>query len=1045
MVAPTGTGATQPNPPGAIGPAAPVPLRELLDQPRPLAEIADIARLRAALTQLANALFVLHRAGIVHRDLKPSNVKVTPSGRVVLMDFGIVAELRPQDGTNLDNTLSGTPMYMAPEQLSGGQPSPAADWYAFGVVMYLALTGHSPYGGTTRQIVTAKKTALPPPPPSRWTVGIPEELEALCLRLLSVKPEKRPTGTELLQVFGCLPATEESRARIDARSVFVGRVAELQLLHTRLALARAGQPVCVTIEGASGIGKTCLLDQFQREVVEVVDVVDTDAHRPPPLCLSGSCQERERIPYKAFDGVIDGLSVYLLDLPAERRSALLDGESRVLAQLFPVLLRLPELQVGEHYDHGDPVGTRQRAFAALRELIIRVTRERPVVLRIDDLHWADADSLHLLADLLRAPMIPGLFTLVVLSSKGFADATNAALQRVLTRLMASSTSVHLRLGQFSGREQRELVENIAGSERATVLRESSLWRDSGGHPLLLVELARYIDERSVADASWQELSLEDIIRQRVQRLGQPAQQLLAMVALAGQPIALSAAARACQLGDAVRERAATELATSRLARVTYARAERVIDAEHVKVRAALAETFTPADRRAGHRRLARALEEASEPPWALIAEYWLAADEPERAADYMLRAARGALDQIALDQAMELYRLIPDIYAGRIPGPEGKRAICTARIGLASIMRITDRSTEALLELDLAQSIAEGLDAIEALATIHSLRGSMYFHRGDIEECLAEQRQARSLADRAGSPRLQAKALSGVGDAYFVSGRFLSAYRCYDQCIKLAEDHDMIQVLAANLAARGTMLLFANRLGDALRDGSVGAELAARVGHRRGELVARSGCLSFTLLDMARYDEARVELEASLALSRSLGSRRFEPIILAMLGRLTVEQGQREAGLALLDQGVEVCRDVGFSFVGPPVLAMLAQFTDDPATRERALEQGEELIAKGTHGHNNFFFYRHAMEAQLRAGAHAEVERYAAGLASYTAEREPTPWSQFFIERARTLASYAQGRRGQALRDQLSMLHNEAEKVGLGSAVPMLRAALQDW
>ena len=106
-----------------------------------LTQVAEIPRLWSALRQLAHALHALHSIGTVHRDLKPSNVLVTRSERVVLMDFGIVAESGPGGHPNEAGMAVGTPGFMAPEQAQGASPTAATDWYAFGVMMYAVLTG----------------------------------------------------------------------------------------------------------------------------------------------------------------------------------------------------------------------------------------------------------------------------------------------------------------------------------------------------------------------------------------------------------------------------------------------------------------------------------------------------------------------------------------------------------------------------------------------------------------------------------------------------------------------------------------------------------------------------------------------------------------------------------------------------------------------------------------------------------------------------------------------------------------------------------------
>jgi serine/threonine protein kinase len=107
-----------------------------LDWVRPAGRL-DEARLRAALGQLAAGLSALHAAGKVHRDVKPSNVLVNAEGRVVLLDLGLVADVRSSG-----SSFVGTPHYRAPEQAARQPAGRAADWYAVGVMLYEALTGY---------------------------------------------------------------------------------------------------------------------------------------------------------------------------------------------------------------------------------------------------------------------------------------------------------------------------------------------------------------------------------------------------------------------------------------------------------------------------------------------------------------------------------------------------------------------------------------------------------------------------------------------------------------------------------------------------------------------------------------------------------------------------------------------------------------------------------------------------------------------------------------------------------------------------------------
>ncbi len=189
-----------------------------LPSPEPLARgatPADEGRLRAALAQLVEGVTALHAAGMLHRDLKPENVLVTPDGRVRLLDFGLVAELHVDTRTapdapagsragspgrlrrvheSADSHLAGTIHYMSPEQATALPLSPASDWYAVGVMLYEALTGQKPFGGTRRTLreLVDAMGGRAPAAPSSVASGVPADLSDLCLALLDRDPERRP-------------------------------------------------------------------------------------------------------------------------------------------------------------------------------------------------------------------------------------------------------------------------------------------------------------------------------------------------------------------------------------------------------------------------------------------------------------------------------------------------------------------------------------------------------------------------------------------------------------------------------------------------------------------------------------------------------------------------------------------------------------------------------------------------------------------------------------------------------------------------------------
>ncbi|MCA9759866.1 MAG: serine/threonine protein kinase, partial [Candidatus Eisenbacteria bacterium] len=119
------------------------------------------AHLRAAIEQIVHGVTAMHDSGILHRDLKPTNILVDGNGRLVLLDFGLAAELAARRHGR-QNVRIGTPAYMAPESAAGHEPTPASDWYAVGCLLYEALTGRVPFLGEPRQILAAKRMKAPP-------------------------------------------------------------------------------------------------------------------------------------------------------------------------------------------------------------------------------------------------------------------------------------------------------------------------------------------------------------------------------------------------------------------------------------------------------------------------------------------------------------------------------------------------------------------------------------------------------------------------------------------------------------------------------------------------------------------------------------------------------------------------------------------------------------------------------------------------------------------------------------------------------------------
>jgi serine/threonine protein kinase len=660
--------------------------------------VFDEARLRAAMRQLAEGLLALHAAGMVHRDVKPSNVLVTRDGRVVILDFGLVADAR--EGATTLLAAAGTPAYMAPEQAASGEVGPAADWYAVGVLLYEALTGRVPFSGPSLEVLIRKQSEVPIPP-SALGAGVPPDLDALCVALLRFKPSERLSGGALLRRLGGVPRSDDASAS-GSRTLtpaFVGRAGELATLAKALEDSRT-EGVAVVVEGESGVGKSRLVRRFD-------ELLHLDS--PGAVVLSGRCYERESVPYKAFDGVVDALARWLMRIPDSDARELLPTRPAPLVQIFPILRRVPAIAgaVRAPTTALDPLELRSRAFGALREMLVRIGDRHPLVVVIDDAQWSDDnDSLALLAEVTRSPDAPRMLLLATVRVGTSGNPDLHAPTPPFTRAMGS-TPRGIELGPLSLDESRELASRLlerAGVERSLHARVETIAREARGHPLFIDVLARR--STRAADEGVGESRLEDALGAEVGALDADARATFEVVALCDAPLAQSTVARAAGVDPDAFAKAVQRLRVARLVITAGARGDDRIEPYHDRMRRVASATINEARRLQIHGAIARALEAESDTDPETLALHWREAGDAEKAARFSALAGDRAVQALAFDRAAMFYERA--LQLAQLPD-EARRAL-TAKLGDALA-----NGGRGKLAADALHQAAEGAPAAEAL------------------------------------------------------------------------------------------------------------------------------------------------------------------------------------------------------------------------------------------------------------------------------------------------------------------------------------------
>ena len=657
----------------------------------------DLNRLTTALKQVAEGLHGLHETGKLHRDIKPSNVLVTKEGRVVILDFGLVAEVQGQE-VHESMTLAGTPDYMSPEQGAQLPISRASDWYSVGVMLYQALTGRLPFSGKFFEVMMNKQN-FDPPAPSELVRNIPGDLNDLCVALLRRNPEERPDGRDILRVLGHgktgpLPQaiTPASTPSVTQTSPFVGRDRQLRELQDGFAVTRRGQTMTVYLHGSSGMGKSALARHFLDEL---------KAKQPEVVILEGRCYERESVPYKALDGVVDSLTKYLLSLPDAKADALMPREVLALARLFPVMLQVDAVFNAPQREQEipDPYTLRRKGFAALRELLGRITDREPLVIYIDDLQWSDADSTNLLEDLLRPPDAPPLLLLLSFRSE---DIEAKPFLKSLIDKAGTESFREVLVGALSKSESHQLVHDLLDSKAAAIEPfTDAIIREARGNPFLLEQLARYASTSDRTATTG--ITLATMLDERLRRLPKGARQFVETLAVAGRPINPEVVFQAAELsGDEL-----PLVTTLRAAQFLRTGGQgHALELYHDRIRETLATQLDPKRVIQIHRRLAQALETRGiDDPEALF-EHYMGAGERVRASSHAALAAKKAASALAFDRAAAFYRRALEF------APVRGAELTEMKRGLAEALANAGRPAEA------AQAY---LEVAEETSSSHSL------------------------------------------------------------------------------------------------------------------------------------------------------------------------------------------------------------------------------------------------------------------------------------------------------------------------------------
>ena len=926
------------------------------DGPLPHDAVLELAR------QIAVALAHAHERDIVHGDLKTANVLLSESGLVKVVDFGLAQRHSSTESATLTHLTAGTPYAMAPEQLSGGRTDSRSDVWAFGVLLQELASANRPFDGRSVPELMANILRETPAP---MPATVNPALRRIVERCLNRDPARRyqragelvaalegvgrdsdtSPSNAIVQSDWTVPLSPGLTAVTASQILLIGREEEWQLLQGAFRRAVSGRRQLALVAGEPGIGKTRLVMEFARAVASEGQV------------LLGRCDQEALLPQQPF---VEALEWYVRECPQsilDEHLANLDGAWE-LAQLAAPLSR----RVGPIREPAEshPESRRYRLFEAVATLISGIASRRPLLLVLEDLHWADRPTLLLLRHLLRSSHEAPLCIIATYRENELSR--THPLSEMLAELRREEGVTRIGLSGLEETHVHHFIERWVGREPPASLTHL-VANNTEGNPFFISEVLRHLDEtnqlssldaadRSPSDLGGLPEGVRDAIGRRLSRLSEGCHRILGFAAVIGREFALPVLQQVADLSEDQTIDLLDEALAARLVHAVPGSGER-FTFTHALLRDTLYEELTPTRRSRLHRRVAEVLAGLASPvaqPHADLAHHYsrsASPDDAQKAIVHAIAAAERSAAAFALEEAARFYQIALQALDRLPPGSVKQQRLelhfrrgrafaevglwSPARSELESALSLVDhndtlRRTELLLEVSkcafwLLDSPAVRRYATEALALAESLGQDNLV--ADAMSWLAGVLNAEGDAPAAAEMDRQAMARIGGPKTFGLTRSVITLYHL---------GHVDEAIMRANQAIE-----------------------SARASQDPNFRVYALQHLGISLAGAGRYKEARSAFEEMREFGRRHGVLPMLARGIAMLGGIHIAVGDYARAEDLAREAGELARRI--SFPPPNVsagidLLMIFARSHDPGRADALIDEVSRSVvaASGWHG-----------------------------------------------------------------------------------------------
>ncbi|MDM8526588.1 tetratricopeptide repeat protein [Anaerolineales bacterium HSG24] len=875
-------------------------------------------RAEANLLDVAINLIVIlehaHQHGIIHGELKPENIFFTEQG-IKISGFGLG---RLAEGYNqLDAPIPYlATMCLAPEQILGQPLDARTDLYAMGVIFYWMFTGEPPFTGSDEEVMQAHLSTSPRSP-RQLNPDLSLYLEHLILKLLAKNPNDRYTSAQQTHhISNTFVINTQDGSTI--HSPIVGRDIQLQNLQQCWEKSKEQHGQLVFISGEPGIGKTTLVNQFTTQC-------------NTPVFLMGQCNEQS---HRAYTPFIDILQTYFTTVPPEFSNKETFELLRYFTPIVPELLRIfPELPTPPTLT---PKQEQLRLMSNLTKFIKKATKKRPWLIVLENLHWADQNSLELLRYL--SHHLPTMNLLIIGTYRDIELETGHPLLLTIRTLVNQHYYHQITLPRLNEVSVQQMLGNLWHTDIPQPIAQK-IYQHTAGNPSYIKEIAKGIEDDN--QISWQngkpylpdlttlELpqTMRDAVWRRINRLGSDTQNLLRQAALLGPTFRFNDLKALSDLSEwALLEH--LDMALERNLLKELSTSDMQLQFSHIEIQRVLYADIGPVRRRLLHRQAGDIIEKRfvdDTVPYAeTLAHHFNEAGEFKRAIDYGLQAAQQAEKNYANETALLWYNRTLSFLKQINPAKKQnyQNQWLTTLQSLGRMLMLSGQYDQAITHYQAAQTwLGIGKESEissnqrRRLAHICRKIAESQTKQGDYDDTM--------IWIKRGLGYLQENQHAvEVAQLYLVGSRVLDFQGKMGEAINWCQKSMDIVSTVNTAEGHQTMAQTYTRLGRiCFRRGYFDlaihfSEQSIQIHQKNEDLTGQIypyNNIGLTYFEQGKWNQAEEAYQKGLALAQEVGDIDGRGRVTDNLGLLAIRRGELDTGITLFQEYLQLWQQIGLS------------------------------------------------------------------------------------------------------------------------------------